>query len=98
MRITTVSSGLISAQALTSGASSAASAEPNGSCQPSASPPPAAAALTTNARRFIFGTKFMASSRLLRVCRSVNAGAHLLVGAAAAYIGDRRVDVGIGRL
>ena len=57
-RMTTVSSGRITTQALTSGVPSAARitcGPPNGMSRPSANPPPAAAALTTKVRRFIFG-------------------------------------------
>src|SRR5215471_12897830 len=95
MRITTVSSGLTTTQALTSGAFSSAVA--NGMRMPSVRLP--AAAPTTKSRRFILGMKFMASSPRSSVGRSsVDAGAHLLIGAAAADIGDRLVDVGVGRL
>src|SRR4051794_9251977 len=99
MRITTVSSGRITTQALTSGEPSAArtiSGPPNGRLRPRASPPPAAAELTTNERRFIFGTKFMCPS--LRVRRGVDRRAHLLEGAASTDVGDRIVDVLVGRL
>src|SRR5215210_6790231 len=83
-------------QAVTSGPFAAASADemPNG--KPSASPPPAAAAPTTKDRRFILGIKFMTSSS--RAGGGVNGLAHLLEGAAAADIGDRFVDVFVGRL
>src|SRR5262249_56377594 len=96
--MTTVSSGLITTQAVTSGAPSAArtTSGPNGRSIPSASPPPNAAALTTKARRLICGTSFMVASSRSR--RSVDRRAHLLEGAAAADVGDGAVDVGVGRL
>jgi hypothetical protein len=58
MRITTLSSGLITTQAVTSGAPSAARTTLglNGSSMPRAKPPPNAAALATKARRLIWGT------------------------------------------
>ena len=57
MRMTTVSSGRITTQAVTSGEPSAArtTVGPNGMLRPSESPPPAAAALAMKKRRFIFG-------------------------------------------
>src|SRR5882724_9694839 len=99
MRITTVSSGLITTQAFTSGAASAArtiSGPPNGIFIESASPPPAAALVARKARRFIFGTKFMAAP--LRVRGGVNGFTHLYEGATAADVGDRLADVLVGRL
>src|SRR5262245_7884927 len=98
MRMTTVSSGRITTQAFTSGEPSAArttSGPPNGRSKPSASPPPAATAPTTKPRRLIFGMKFMAASS--RIGRSMDGRPHLLIGAAAADIGDVGVDVRIGR-
>ena len=57
-RMTTVSSGLITTQAPSSGVAGACAladfGPPNG--RPSASPPPAAADAMTKERRFIFGT------------------------------------------
>src|SRR3954471_13716748 len=100
MRITTVSSGLITTQAFTSGEPSAArtmSGPPNGMFMESASPPPAAAPDARKARRFIFGTKFMAAP--LRAGRGgVDRRAHLLERPTAADVGDRLVDVLVGRL
>jgi len=58
-RITTVSSGRITTQALTSGEPSAARTTcgpPSGMSSPSAKPPPTVAAPTTKERRFIAGT------------------------------------------
>jgi hypothetical protein len=55
MRTTTVSSGLITTQAVTSGplwALACATLGPNGRSSPSARPPPAAAAPMRNVRRF----------------------------------------------
>src|SRR5436190_24047730 len=99
MRITTVSSGRITTQALISGEPSAArtiSGPPNGILRRSASPPPTAAVLTTKERRFIFGTKFMCPS--LRVRRGVNRRAHLLDGAAWTNVGGSAVGVLVGCL
>src|SRR5262245_53995088 len=99
MRMTTVSSGRITTQALISGEPSAARmtrGPPNGRSRPSASPPPTAAALTTNVRRLIFGMVFMAAS--LRAGGGVDRRAHLMEGAATADIGDAGVDVGVGGL
>src|SRR5262252_7900434 len=98
IRITTVSSGRITTQALTSGEPSAARtmSGPNGRRRPSASPPPAAAVPITKERRFILGMKFIGAS--LRVRGGVDRRAHLLEGPAAADIGEVGVDVGVGRL
>src|SRR5262245_16229418 len=100
MRTTTVSSGRITTQAFTSGEPSAArtTVGPNGSWKPSASPPPAAATPATKERRFILGLKFMATLLGSRVGRGVNGRANLLIGAAPADIGERAIDVRIGRL
>src|SRR3954471_10155823 len=98
-RITTVSSGRITTQALTSGEPSAArttSGPSNGRFMPSASPPPAAADVAINERRFILGTKFMVPS--LRVRRGMDRRAHLLEGPASTDVGDRVVDVLVRRL
>ena len=59
MRMTTVSSGRITTQALISGVlpwALTAFGPPSGMSSPIASPPPAAAAPTTKERRLIFGT------------------------------------------
>src|SRR5882672_2600689 len=99
MRITTVSSGRITTQALTSGVPSAArttGGPPNGTSNPRARPAPAAAVPTTKARRLSWGIWFMASSSSVR--GGVDCRAHLLERAAAADVGDGVVDVGIGRL
>src|SRR6266446_4698459 len=99
MRMTTVSSGRITTQALTSGEPSAArttAGPPKGISRPSARPVPAAAVLITKARRFNRGIWFIAAPS--RVRGGVNCFARLLEGAATANIGDRLVDVGVGRL
>src|SRR5882757_4289130 len=101
MRITTVSSGRITTQALTSGEPSAArtmEGPPNGRSRPSARPAPAVAVPMTKARRLSFGMTcwFMAASSGVR--SSVDRLAHLLEGAAAADIGDGVVDIVVGRL
>src|SRR3954454_824439 len=99
MRMTTVSSGRITTQALTSGEPSAARTTvgpPNGISRPSARPAPAAAVPTTKARRFSLGIWFMAASSSVR--GGVDRLAHLLEGAAPADIRDGFVDVLVGRL
>src|SRR6266853_4339115 len=107
MRMTQVSSGRTTTQALISLpalAAVAASAVPmKGRLNPSASPPPAAAEPTMNLRRerLVALTRAMffmvVSSGLLRhVRRHVHAGADALIGAAAADVGHGRVDVGVG--
>src|SRR5450432_3050305 len=99
MRITTVSSGRITTQALPSGEPSAARTTvgpPKGRSRPSARPAPAAAVPTTKARRFNLGIWFMAGP--LRVRGGVNRFTRLLEGAAAANIGDGFVDVRVRRL
>src|SRR6516162_6421272 len=94
-RITTVSSGRMTTQAFTSGASAAACARarPNGIRKPSDSPPPIAAAPARNERRLICDNAVMACS-----CSGFGGGgvdrlAHLLIGAAAANVGDGAVDI-----
>src|SRR4030088_2040983 len=99
MRITTVSSGLITTQALTSGEPSAARTTvgpPKGMSRPSAKPVPTTALPMTKARRLSLGIWFMAASS--RVRGGVDCLAHLLGGAATADIGDGLVDVLVGRL
>ena len=99
MRMTTLSSGLITTQAVTSGEPSAARTTlgTERKSTPSASPPPKAAALTTKAtaidlRNVIHGRLPHA------LARGVDRRAHLLEGAAAADVGDGAVDVGVARL
>src|SRR5436190_19055935 len=101
MRTTTVSSGRMTTQALTSGEPSAARTTfgPNGTLKPSARPPATAAELTMNSRRESFLVFSMAfSSSLRRLRGGVDRFAHLLEGAAAADIGDRCIDVRVGRI
>src|SRR5215472_141693 len=100
MRMTTLSSGLITAQALTSGVASAASA--GSSEKPTVRPAPAAAVPMTKARRsslgeWNFGICVMTAPPLRVLGRRMDGGADALVGSAAADIGHRRVDIGIGR-
>src|SRR5262245_30160157 len=92
IRITTVSSGRTTTQALTSGEPSWArtTAVPNGIFRPRASPAPAAALPTTKERRLIMVVP-------LRLGGSVNGLTHLLEGAAATDVRDPRVDIGVGR-
>src|SRR5258707_10472783 len=100
MRMTTVSSGRITTQALTSGEPSAARATvgpPKGISRPSARPVPTAAVPMTKARRLRVGIWFMAAASS-HVRGGVDCLAHLLEGAAAADIGDGFVDVLVGRL
>src|SRR6202035_797460 len=99
MRMTTVSSGRITTQALTSGEPSAARTAvgpPKGISRPRARPVPTAAVPMTKARRLNVGMWFMAASSGVR--GGVDGLAHLLEGAAAADIGDGFVDVLVGRL
>src|SRR2546425_7267624 len=105
MRTTQVLSGLTRTQALTSApAAVAASADAmNGSLNPRARPPPVAAELTMNLRRERFVARvvfFMVAplGLLDHLGRQVHARADALVGAAAADVGHRRVDIGVARL
>src|SRR5688572_24196958 len=93
-RTTVVLSGRITTQTVISGEPSAARTRlrPNGISRPMARPPVTAAELMMNERRFIF----MAGSSGFR--RVVDRRAHLLERAAAADVGDRGVDVRVGRL
>src|SRR3981081_1692722 len=99
MRMTTVSSGRITTQALTSGEPSAARTTvgpPGGMSRRVCRPVPSAALPITKARRLSVGIWFMAASSNVR--RGVDRLAHLLESAAAADIGDGFVDVLVGRL
>src|ERR1700730_9717628 len=99
MRMTTVSSGRITTQALTSGEPSAARTTvgpPNGISRPRARPAPTAAVPITKARRLNVGIWFMATSSNAR--GGVDRLAHLLEGATPADVGDGLVDILIGRL
>src|ERR1700674_1363630 len=98
MRTTTVSSRRITTQAVISGEPLAAGtmAMPPNGLTPIASPPPTAALVRMNERREILGALIMVLPSCLG--SHVNGLTHLLQGAAAADIGDRTVDFGIGRL
>src|SRR5213594_2131436 len=98
-RTTTVSSGRMTTHALISGEPSWARTTlvPNGIFRPRVSPAPTAAVPMTNERRSIFGV-FVIMALPLCLRRGVNGLAHLLERAAAADVGDPRVDVGVGRL
>src|ERR1700682_4333649 len=100
MRMTMVSSGLITTQASISGEPSSArtTSGPNGSLRPSASPAPAVDEPMMKERRLNFGIYVMAASPLRCARGRVDRGADALVGSTAADIGHRRVDIGIGRL
>src|SRR4051812_44146936 len=111
MRMTHVSSGFTTTHALTStgplaAALAAVAAESIGTCMPMASPPPAAADVTMNLRRAGLATVFFMMSPpsrlrlggLLRARRHVDRRANALVGAAAADVGHRRVDVAVARV
>src|SRR6202047_1647517 len=100
--MTTVSSGRITTQALTSGEPSAArtAGGPKGISRPSARPVPTAAVPITKARRLRLvilsrGISGMAASS--SALGGVDRLAHLLEGAAAADIGDGFVHVLVGR-
>src|SRR5882757_1759864 len=100
MRITTVSSGRITTQTLTSGEPSAARTmvgPPKGISMPTESPAPATAAVPmTKARRLSVMCLFMTSPSSVR--SGVNGLANLLEGSASANIGDGLVDILVGRL
>src|SRR4051794_19625649 len=113
MRITTVSSGRITTQALISGASpaaalpvaggSAASALSNGTRNPSDRPPPIAATEARNERRvrdivFVAVIFVAIGPPPSRLRGGVDRLAHLLIGATAADIRDRAVDIGVARV
>src|SRR5688572_24628030 len=102
MRITTVSSGRITTQALISGEPSCArtTAGPKGGRRkPSARPPPTAAEPTMKERRLTLGNLGMAAMVVSLCFRScVDCLAHFLERAAAADVGDGGVDVRVGGL
>src|SRR5881396_1366696 len=107
MRITQASSGRTTTQALISlpalALVCASALAMKGRLNPSASPPPAAAELTMNLRRERFVARvvfFMVAplGLLDHFGRHVHARADALVGAAAADVGHRRVDIGVARL
>src|SRR5262245_45943865 len=100
MRMTTVSSGRTTTQALISGVPSwarMACGPPNGMSRPSAKPPPIAAALTTKRRRSVLGTCFRAPACSRARGSALDGRAHLLISAAAADVGDGVVESGVGR-
>src|SRR5262245_36721059 len=92
MRTMTVSLGWITTQAFTSGVASCANASCRVNGKPMARPPVAAAEVTIKVRRFIFMRPPLCLGSV------VNRRAHFLERAATADVGDRRVDVGVGRL
>src|SRR5258707_9288505 len=99
MRMTTVSSGRTTTQALTSGEPSAARTTvgpPKGISRPIARPVPTAAVPMTKARRLRIGIKFMAASSNLR--GGVDFLAPPLGGAAAAAIWEGVIAVLFGLL
>src|SRR5712692_7628111 len=100
IRITTVSSGLTTTHALISGVGPCArtTLAPKGIFRPSASPLPTAAVPIMKERRSIFAVLVVIGLSSSRLRRGVDGFAHLLEGAAAADVGDRRVDVGVGWL
>src|SRR6478736_6392545 len=101
MRITTVSSGRITTQALTSGDPSAARTTvgpPKGISSPMESPAPAAAVPMTKARRLSLGEMCLFMTAPSRVRSGVDCLADLLEGPASADISDGVVDISVGRL
>src|ERR1700712_1986611 len=101
MRITTVSSGRITTQALISGEPSAARTTvgpPKGISRPRGSPAPAAAGPITKARRFSLGETCLFMTSPSGVRSGVNGLANLLEGSASADIGDGLVDILVGGL
>src|SRR6185503_6169174 len=106
MRMTQVSSRFTTTQMFTAVPAFSWAEATRGSCMPSARPPPAAAELTMNSRRegsrgsrFLF--PMVVSSGLLageHAGSAMHGGADPLVGAAAADVGHRLVDVGVSRL
>src|SRR5882672_9811522 len=95
-RMLTVSSGAIATQTPISGEPSCARATagpPKGMRRPRARPPPTAAEETMKERRVI-----LMACPLCRLRGGVDRFAHLLEGAAATDVGDRGVDVRVGRL
>src|SRR5258707_7209898 len=101
MRMTTVSSGRITTQALTSGEPSAVRTTvgpPKGMSRPSVRPAPAAAVPITKARRLSLGEMCLFMTSPSSVRSGVNSLANLLEGSASANIGDGLVDILVGRL
>src|ERR1700682_2679710 len=101
MRMTTVSSGRITTQALTSGEPSAARTTvgpPKGRPGPWRRPAPAAALPMTKARRLSLGVTCLFMAVPSGVRGRVDRLANLLKGSASADIGDGLVDLLVGRL
>src|SRR5258706_4677066 len=97
--MTVALSGRITTQTVISGEPSAARTTegPNGGRRrPSARPPPTAAVPTMKERRLTFGLRFMSTPS--GFFRSVDGRTHLHERAAAADVGDCRLDVGVRRL
>src|SRR5262245_46449194 len=95
-RTTVVLSGRITTQTVISGEPSAARTRlrPNGMSSPRARAPVTAVELMMKERRFIF----MVAPLRLGLGGHVDRLAHLLEGAAATDVGDRGVDVRVGRV
>src|SRR4029079_12083441 len=107
MRITQVSSGLIATQTLTSFAAPFCACA-NGTFNPSARPPPATAAEPTmNLRResglpfpnviFLMAPSLRRAPGVLAAGRHVDGFTDALIGAAAADVGHRGINVAVGR-
>src|SRR5262245_7476004 len=96
-RMTTVSSGRMTTQWVTSGAPPCARTTrgPVEMSIPRARPPPTAAVPTMNERRLNFPVALIMVALLSGLRRGVDGLAHLLERAAATDVGDRAVDVGI---
>src|SRR5213078_3731923 len=91
--MSTLLSGLIRSHALGAKGATGVGAKrpPAGKWNPMTSPAPAAAVVSTNSRRETFGSALM--SRSLR--GPVDRRSDALIGAAAANVGHRGVDVGV---
>src|SRR5258706_1196964 len=103
MRITQLSSGFTTTQIFSAAPACSLAEAAKGTCMPSARPPPAAAELTRNSRRdglriFLFMIVSSGFPAGEHAGGTVYRGANALVGAAAADVGHRRVDVGVVRL
>src|SRR6516162_5385707 len=84
--------------ALISGPSSAACAmSGRGNSNPSTKAPPAAAVLARSKRRSICPVAVMTTSSFSSAGRSMDSGTDALVSATAADIGDRVINIGVGR-
>ena len=100
MRMTTVSSGRITTQALISGEPSAArtTSGPNGSCEAEAEPAADRGGADEERAAIDFRHVIHGCLPAHALAAAWIAVAHLLEGAATADIGDVGVDVGVGRL